>query len=123
MKRENSEIRKINGMITVNPLLNSLPLRSRGGKLLKKPLARLPDSSKPNGPFPSSPFPLFQKEGRCSAFDMEIVFHSQANKTSFSQERLCTSLILKRRVFEFASGLLRYDRLYLLNTIMTPHVD
>ena len=28
-------------MITVNPLLNSLHLCSRGGKLLKKPLARL----------------------------------------------------------------------------------
>ena len=32
-------------------------------------------------PFPSSPGPPFQNEGRCSAFDMEIIFHSQANKT------------------------------------------
>ena len=34
-----------------------------------------------NRPFPSSPGPPFQNEGRCSAFDMEIIFHSQANKT------------------------------------------
>ena len=33
-----------------------------------------------NRPFPSSPGPLFQNEGRCSAFDMEIIFHSHANK-------------------------------------------
>ena len=32
-------------------------------------------------PFPSSPGPMFQNEGRCSAFDMEIIFHSHANKT------------------------------------------
>ena len=34
-------------------------------------------------PCPSSPGPLFQDEGRCSAFDMEIIFHSHANKTHF----------------------------------------
>ena len=27
----------------------------------------------PNRPFPSSPGPLFQNEGRCSAFDIEVV--------------------------------------------------
>ena len=37
----------------------------------------------------NSPGSLFQNEGRCSAFDMEIIFHSRA-KNSFSQERLCT---------------------------------
>ena len=44
-----------------------------------------------NKPFPSSPRPLHQNEVtcKCSAFDMEMIFHSQANKTS-SQERLCT---------------------------------
>ena len=34
-----------------------------------------------NRPFPSSPGPVFQNEGRCLAFDMEIIFHSQANET------------------------------------------
>ena len=32
------------------------------------------DSSETNRPFPSSPGPLFQNEGRCSAFDVEIIF-------------------------------------------------
>ena len=34
-----------------------------------------------NRPFPSSLGPLFENEGRCSAFDMEIIFYSHANKT------------------------------------------
>ena len=36
-----------------------------------------------NKPFPSSPGPLYQNEVtcKCSAFDMEMIFHSQANKT------------------------------------------
>ena len=50
-------------------------------------------------PFPSSPGPLFQNEGRCSAFDMEIIFHSQANKTHFHKKGCAPSLILKVRVF------------------------
>ena len=36
--------------------------------------------------FPSSPGPLFQNEGRCSAFDMEIIFHSHANETHFHKK-------------------------------------
>ena len=45
-------------------------------------------SSVANRPFPSSPGPLFQNEGRCSAFDMEIIFHSRANKTHFHKKGL-----------------------------------
>ena len=52
-----------------------------------------------NRPFPSSPGPLFQNEGRCSAFDMEIIFHSHANKTHFHKKGCAPSLILKVRVF------------------------
>ena len=50
-------------------------------------------------PFPSSPEPLFQNEGRCSAFDMEIIFHSHANKTHFHKKGCAPSLLLKVRVF------------------------
>ena len=37
--------------------------------------------------------------GRCSAFDMENIFHSQANKTNFHKKGCAPSLILKVRVF------------------------
>ena len=37
-------------------------------------------------PFLSSPGPLFQNEARCSAIDMEIIFHSHANKTHFHKK-------------------------------------
>ena len=43
-----------------------------------------------NRPFQSSPGPLYQNEVKCSAFDMETIFHCRLNKNSFSQERLCT---------------------------------
>ena len=50
------------------------------------------------GHFRVPPGPRFQKEGRCSAFDMEIIFHSHANKTHFhkkgSAPSMC-SIILK----------------------------
>ena len=52
-----------------------------------------------NRPFPSSPWPLFQNEGRCSAFDLEIIFHSHTNKTHFHKKGCAPSLILKVRVF------------------------
>ena len=52
-----------------------------------------------NRPFPSSPGPLFQNEGGCSAFDMEIIFHSHANKTHFHKKGCAPSLTLKVRVF------------------------
>ena len=52
-----------------------------------------------NTPFPSSPRLLFQNEDRCSAFDMEIIFHSHTNKTHFHKKGCAPSLILKVRVF------------------------
>ena len=39
-----------------------------------------------NRPFPSSPGPLYQNEVKCSAFDMEMVFHSHASKTHFHKK-------------------------------------
>jgi len=52
-----------------------------------------------NRPFLSSPRPLFQNEGRCSAFDMEIIFHSHASKIHFHKKGCALGLILKVRVF------------------------
>ena len=52
-----------------------------------------------NRPFPSSPGLLFQNEDMCSAFDMEIIFHFNANKTHFHKKGCAPSLISKMRVF------------------------
>ena len=43
--------------------------------------------------------PLFQNEGRRSDFDMEIMFHSHANKTNFHKKGCAPNLILKVRGF------------------------
>ena len=59
------------------------------------------------GPFPSSPGPLYQNEVKCSAFDMEMIFHSYANKTHFHKKGRALGFILKVRVLEFGSGLLK----------------
>ena len=53
-----------------------------------------------NRPFSSSPGPLFQKEGRCSAFDIgKSSFIPHANKTHFLKKGCAPSLILKVRIF------------------------
>ena len=52
-----------------------------------------------NRPFLSYPGPLFQNEVRCSAFDVEIIFHSHANRTHFHKKGYAPNLILKVRVF------------------------
>ena len=52
-----------------------------------------------NKPFPSSPGPLFQNEGRCSAFDMKIIFHSHANKTHSHKKGCALCHISKVRGF------------------------
>ena len=52
-----------------------------------------------NRPFPSSPGPLYQNEVKCSAFDMEIIFHSHANKIHFHKKGCALGLILNMRVF------------------------
>ena len=52
-----------------------------------------------NRPFLSSPRPLYQIEVKCSVFDMEIIFHSHANKTHFHKKGCAAGLILKVRDF------------------------
>ena len=51
------------------------------------------------GHFRVPPGLCFQNEGRCSAFDLEIIFYSHANKTHFPKKGCAPSLILKVRVF------------------------
>ena len=52
-----------------------------------------------NWPSPSFPGPLFSNEVKCSAFDMEMIFQSHANKTHFRKKGCTPSLNLKMRVF------------------------
>ena len=52
-----------------------------------------------NKPFPSSPGPLYQNEVKCSAFELEMIFHSHANKTHFHKKGCALGLILKLRGF------------------------
>ena len=50
-----------------------------------------------NRPFWSSPRPLYQNEIKCSVFDVEMIFHSHANKTHFHKKGCALDLILKVR--------------------------
>ena len=43
--------------------------------------------------------PSVSKRGKCSAFDMEMIFHSHANQTHFLKKGCALGLILKVRVF------------------------
>ena len=46
---------------------------------------------------------------------MEMIFHSRANKTHFHKKGFALGLILKVRVLELGSGLLRFEVLYSLD--------
>ena len=52
-----------------------------------------------NRPYSSRPGLLYQNEVKCSAFDMEMIFHSHANKTHFHKKGCALGLILKVRRF------------------------
>ena len=56
-------------------------------------------AKKNNTPFPSFPGPLYQNEVKCSAFAVEMIFHSHASKTHFHRKGCVLTLILKVRVF------------------------
>ena len=43
--------------------------------------------------------PLYQNEFKCSTFDMEMIFHSQANESHFYKKGCALGLILIVRVF------------------------
>ena len=59
--------------------------------------------------------PLYQKEVKCSAFDMEMIVPSHANKTHFHRKGCALGLISKVRVFRTRSGLLKYFKQMHLN--------
>ena len=42
---------------------------------------------------------LYQNKVKCSAFDMEMIFHFHANKTHFHKKGCALGFILKVRVF------------------------
>ena len=48
---------------------------------------------------PCPPMPLYENEVKCSTFDMEIIFHSDANKSHFHKKGCALGLILIVRVF------------------------
>ena len=50
-------------------------------------------------PFPSLPGPLYQNEVECSVFNVEMIFHSHANKTHLHKKGCALDLILKVKVF------------------------
>ena len=53
-----------------------------------------------NRRFPRSPgLCIKTNEVQCIAFDMEMIFHSHANKTHFYEKGCALGLILKVRVF------------------------
>ena len=43
--------------------------------------------------------PLYENKVKWSAFDMEMIFHSNVNKTHFHKKGCALGLILKVRVF------------------------
>ena len=59
------------------------------------------------------PGPLHQNEVKCSAFDMEMIFHCHSNKTNLHKKDCALGLVLKVRVFG--------TRKWLIDFIGDPH--
>ena len=53
----------------------------------------------PNRSFLSFPGPPYQNKVKYSAFDLEMIFHSHADKTNFHRKGYALGLILKVRFF------------------------
>ena len=69
--------------------------------------------------FPSFPGPLYQNEVKCSAFDMEMIFPSHANKTHFHRKVVHLASFWKWGFLELGSGLLHYATvLYRLSLLL-----
>ena len=60
----------------------------------------------------SSPGPLYQNEVKCSAFDMEIIFNSQASKTHFHKKGYALGLILKVKEVAYSRKLFMSSSLF-----------
>ena len=58
-----------------------------------------------NRPFPSPPRPPYQNEVKCSAFDMEMIFHCHASKTVFHKKGVHLASFWKWGFLELGSGL------------------
>ena len=72
-----------------------------------------------NRPFPSSPGPLYQNEVRCSTFDMEMTFHSHANKTHFHKKSWAPNLVLIQRPGETRKWPIQHFALYALSPLVS----
>ena len=52
--------------------------------------------------------PRYQNEVKCSAFDMEMFFHSHVSKTHFHKKGCALGLILKLAFLELGGGLFKW---------------
>ena len=87
-------------------------------------MLRLAEETDYNRLFPSPPGPLYQNEVlKCSAFHMEMMFHSHSNRTYFQKKSCALGLILKVRVLELGSGLLQCGRKQTSRTRASLHSD
>ena len=87
-------------------------------------MLRLAEETDYNRLFPSPPGPLYQNEVlKCSAFHMEMMFHSHSNRTYFQKKSCALGLILKVRVLEPGSGLLQCGRKQTSRTRASLHSD
>ena len=75
-----------------------------------KRLSNLKFFQKANRPFASFPGPLYQNEVRRSTFDMEMMFHSHANKTHFHKKGSAPNLVLIQRPGELGDGLFGLEK-------------
>ena len=88
----------------------NMPICAEGRLFPKEPNWRSESGRTKTRPFPSSPGPLFQNEGRCSAIDMEIIFILRQIKLIFTRKVVHLASFWKWGFLELGSGLLSFSR-------------
>ena len=93
-------------LMSSSPLHKQMPEKVETLRLMTHKKKKKP---KRNRPFPSFPGPLYENEVKCSAFDVEMIFHSHANKLISHMKGCALGLILKVRVFGIRKWPIHYS--------------
>ena len=92
-------------LMSSSPLHKQMPEKVETLRLMTHPKKK----PKRNRPFPSSPRPLYQDEVKCSAFDVEMIFHTHVNKIISRMKSCALGLISKVGIFGIRKWPIHYS--------------
>ena len=108
------------GDIAFRNVLLFLKIVTKWQEFQKSRLSNSCNQSDTNHPFPSSQGLCIRNEVMCSAFDMEMIFHSHANKTNFHKKVCALGPILKLMVFGTRKWPIEFFKFFFSHVSVSP---